>query len=122
MSYNISLVDASDKNLSMPLSDNVELCFEVFEGLDRHELEVVLARQMADAEFTEELVELDGSSWVNVKTNHFSPYGLIDKLSDAEKAALGKGNVPTGDQAAQVAVSGLGIMLRLITNKRKFEK
>ena len=62
--------------------------------------------------------------------SHFSPYLIMDELSDAEKIALGKGNNKTGDQAVQVAVAGLGsilvlalgIMLRLITSKKKFEE
>ena len=93
-------------------------------GLDKNELEVVLVKQFEDGEFEEQLVELDGASWVKVKANHFSPYALIDKLSDA------KNNVKTGDRAAQVAVAGfglvlvlaLGIMLRLLTSKGKSEE
>ncbi len=68
--------------------------------------------------------------------DHFSPYFIFDALTDDERIALTpehsgpKTNVTTGDQAVQVAVAGLGmtlvlalgIMLRLITNKRKFEK
>ena len=126
-SYNISLLDANDNPLKIPLSDKVELCFEVLDGLDRAELEVVLAQQFADGEFEEELVEIDGATWGKVKTDHFIPYDLIDNLTDAEKVAR---NVPTGDLATRLAVAGLGvtlvlalgIMLRLITNKRKFEE
>ncbi len=135
-SYELNLKHASGTDLPMPLSDNVELYFEVFEGLDRHELEVVLTRQLADAEFDETLADLDGASWVKVKTNHFSPYVLIDKLTAADKGVQvqddpsPKNNVTTGDQAVQVAVAGLGmtlvlalgIMLRLITNRKKFEE
>ena len=102
----------------------VELLFEVPDGLDKDELEVVLAQQFDDREFDEELVVLEGSTWVKVRTDHFSPYALIDELSDAEKAALGK------DKTNQITVGGLGmtlvlalgVMLRLITSKRKFEE
>ncbi len=68
--------------------------------------------------------------------SHFSPYFIFDELADEEKAALGqessslKNNVTTGDLATQIMVAGLGmplvlalgIMLRLITSKRKFDE
>ena len=70
-----------------------------------------------------------------MKTNHFSPYLLIDKLTPEEKCVppqddLGhKNNVTTGDHATQMTVVCLGmtlvltldIMLRLISSKRRFE-
>ena len=130
LAYDLSLLDASGNPLHMPLDATVELCFEVLDGLDKDELEVVLVKEFEDAEFEEELVTIDGSSWVKVKTDHFSPYVLIDRLSAEEKAALDRGNIQTGDLATQITVAGLGmtlvlalgIMLRLITNKRKFEE
>ena len=132
LSYNISLLDANGASLPMPLTNSVELCFEVLDFLDEDELDAVLVQQFNDREFNETRVERDGARWVLINTDHFSPYALIDELSDAEKAALGKGktNVKTGDHAVQVAVAGLGsilvlalgIMLRLITSKKKFEE
>ena len=136
LAYDLSLLDASGNPLHMPLDAPVELCFEVLDGLDKDELEVVLVKEFDDAEFEENLVDLDGASWVKVKTDHFSPYALTDLLSEDEKAALTqensgpKNNVKTGDLTTQIAVAGLGmvlvlalgIMLRLITSKKKFEE
>ena len=130
LAYDLSLLDASGNPLHMPLDAPVELCFEVLDGLDKDELEVVLVQEFDDAEFEENLVDLNGASWVKVKTAHFSPYALIDKLSPEEKAALDRGNIQTGDLATQITVAGLGmtlvlalgIMLRLITSERKFEE
>jgi hypothetical protein len=80
---------------------------------------------------------------------HFSPYIIFDELTDAEKSALtpkpndnsnnqttdkpnssGTDLPGTGDLATQllisvlaiVIVSSLGVMLRLITGKKKFEE
>ncbi len=89
----------------------MKLCFEVLDGLDKNELEVVLVKQFDGGEFEEDLVDIDGASWVKVKTNHFNPYVLIDKLSEKENSALTpldktpvdeatKHNVKTGDLAA----------------------
>ena len=105
LAYDLSLRDAQANPLNMPLDAPVELLFEVPDGLDKVELEVVLVQKFEDAEFAEELVESSGSHWVKVKIYHFSPYALIDKISPKEKAAR---NVPTGDHAAQMTVSGLG--------------
>ena len=71
-----------------------------------------LAQSGIGTQFDENLVEIDGKSYVLVKTNHFSPYSLIDKLTDEEKAELNKalesltdeeksalGAVKTGDEA-----------------------
>ena len=138
LSYSISLVDENGDALPMPLERPVELYFEVLDGLDEDELEGILIRSGIDGEFDERLVQMDGSRWVKVTTDHFSPYALIDTLSAEEKAVLNAqpendlpaSGVPTGDVAAQTVVAGLGIvlvlalgiMLRLITNKKKFEE
>ncbi len=60
--------------------------------------------------------------------SHFSPYFIFDELTDEEKAALGLPS--TGDISTELLISGLaivlvsslGVMLRLITSKKKFEE
>ena len=60
--------------------------------------------------------------------SHFSPYFIFDELTDEEKAALG--STSTGDISTELLISGLaivlvsslGVMLRMITNKKKFEE
>ena len=80
--------------------------------------------------------------------SHFSPYFIFDELTDEEKAALtptpndnnnqttdkpnssGTDSPGTGDISTELLVSGLaivlvsslGVMLRMITNKKKFEE
>ena len=129
--YNIKLLDAAGNELPMPLSAKVELLFECVEGLDVGQLEIVLADSLTDTQFEEDYQTYGDVQYVGVLTNHFSPYSLFDIQTEDEKAALGKGkNNKTGDQAVQIAVAGLGsilvlalgIMLRLITRKKKFEE
>ncbi len=140
--YNLSLVDADEKPLTVTLSAPVELWFEVPEGWDVHDLEVVLAQMFEDTQFEERIEEKDGKTWCVISTNHFSPYALIDKLSEEEKAAKnptppptegenspGDGtNVKTGDTVTTATVAGLGMVLVLalgvmlkLNKKNQFE-
>ena len=142
LAYNLSLVDADGEPVPMSLPQPVELWFEVIPGLDAKDLQVVLARLGEDIEFDEALKEADGKIWVVVKTNHFSPYALLDTRSADEKAAMqpqapppadhlpeeNNRNVKTGDIVTTVTVASLsmvlvlalGVMLRLV-KKNKFE-
>lgn len=65
----------------MPLRNMVEMCIEVI-NKDNFDLEVVLFNDLEDTKFVGELVERDKVNWVMVRTDHFSPYALIDKLTD----------------------------------------
>lgn len=124
--YQITLVDESGNPLPMPLPEDVELLLQVIPGLDKSDLEVVLAQSGIDTQFDENLVEIGGESYVLVKTNHFSPYSLIDKLTEEEKAELNKalenlsdkeksalGAVKTGDDPSYVTILGLVMILAL---------
>lgn len=112
--------------VSGQLAGKVRLLYKIPEGWDRSDLEAYLARAGEDVEFDERIETINGAAFLAFWTDHFSPYVFVDLLSEAEKAAL---NAQTGDVATQTAVAGLGIvlvlalgiMLRLITNKKKFE-
>lgn len=109
----------------MPLAKNVEIVFEVVKGLDKDDLEVILAQVGEDLQFEENLVNLDGVDYVGVWTNHFSPYTLIDKLTDEEKAAMMK----TGDEGTYFTIAtmglimalALGLMINSRAKKKKFD-
>ena len=127
LSYNLRLLDAAGNPIQMPLSKPVELWFEVVPGLDVGDLQVVLVNTLGpDREFTERIETRDGGTWVVVTTDHFSPYALIDTFSEEEKAAR---NPKTGDvlttsavtSLAAVLVMALGVMLRLVKNKKEFD-
>lgn len=107
--YEIKLLDENGNPLSMPLKQKVELLFEVVDGLDEDDLEVILAKVGDDIQFEEYLIEIDGVDYVGIYTNHFSPYTLVDKLTDEEKAAIMK----TGDEVTYFTVAGLGLIMTL---------
>ena len=143
--YNLTL--ASGGNTLSQLDGPVELWFEVIDGIDAADSFISRVTENADEKLSPTIyTDNDGVTWIKVLTDHFSPYALTDLLSAEEKASLAppdnnqsdetpsdetpKHNVQTGDHAAQLAVAGLdmmlvlalGIMLRLITGKKKFEK
>ncbi len=107
--YEITLLDEDGKPLSMPLKQKVELLFEVVDGLDKDDLEVILAKVGDDIQFEEYLIKIDGVDYVGIYTDHFSPYTLVDKLTDEEKAAMMK----TGDEVTYFTVAGLGLIMTL---------
>ena len=125
-SYAFTMTDSvTDDPLPMPLDEPVELYFEVIDGLDAHDLEVVLVQSGYDREFDEELVEMDGATWVKVFTDHFSPYALIDTLTAEEKAASDSATIAVTICVVGfgiVLVFALGIMLRRLANKENTEK
>ena len=123
--YDIKFLDANGAQLPMPLAKKVELLFEVVYGLTSDQIEVMYAREGEDVQFEEHLVNIDGVNYVEVWTDHNSPYTLIDKLTDEEKAAMMK----TGDEVTYFTISGLGLIMTLALglminskiNKKKFD-
>ncbi len=122
--YNLTLTSGS-QTLSQ-LDGPIELWFEAIDGIDAPDAFISRVTEGADAKLAPEVVvDADGVTWIKVLTDHFSPYALTDLLSAEEKAVLG--NVKTGDLPTQITVAGLGmtlvlalgIMLRLITNRKK---
>ena len=120
--YDIKLLDDKGAPLPMPLSEAVELCFQVIDGLDKNDLEVILRQIGDDIQFEEDLVYIDGDDYVCVKTNHFSPYSLIDKLSNEEKAANNRAILFTVVGIILLLILTVGIFLKVKANKRKLNR
>lgn len=70
------------------LNGSVYMEYEIPEGWDESDLEMILVRDGDDQEFDEKVLEIDGKKYLAMWKNHFSPYAMIDKLTDEEKAAL----------------------------------
>lgn len=68
--------------------DSVYMMYEIPEGWDESDLEMILVQNGDDQEFDEEVVEMNGKKYLVMWKNHFSPYAMIDKLTDEERAAL----------------------------------
>ena len=68
--------------------DSVYMMYEIPEGWDESDLEMILVRDGDDQEFDEKVLEINGKKYLAMWKNHFSPYAMIDKLTDEEKAAL----------------------------------
>ena len=68
--------------------DSVYMMYEIPEGWDESDLEMILVRDGDDQEFDEKVLEINGKKYLVMWKNHFSPYAMIDKLTDEERAAL----------------------------------
>ncbi len=68
--------------------DSVYMMYEIPEGWDESDLEMILVQNGDDQEFDEKVLEINGKKYLVMWKNHFSPYAMIDKLTDEERAAL----------------------------------
>ena len=68
------------------LDGSVYMEYEIPDGWG--DLEMVLVREGEDQEFDETVLEIDGKKYLAMWKNHFSPYAMIDKLTEEEQAAL----------------------------------
>ena len=90
------------------LSDYVYMEYEIPEGWDESDLEMILVRDGDDQEFDEKVLEIDGKKYLAMWKNHFSPYAMIDKLTDEEKAALA---AKTGDSSRSMVLTSSAMLI-----------
>ena len=126
--FEITLYDKDGNKLPMPLDDDVRVLLQIPDGWDKSDLEAILVRAGADVEFDEELETIDGVEYLSFWTDHFSPYAMIDKLTEAEKQELEKATkkaLKTGEAIGFYAVldaillTAAGAMVLILTKKRK---
>lgn len=123
----------------------VYMMYEIPEGWDRNELEMIRVVGTDDQEFSEMVVEEDGKHYLAVWKDHFSPYAMIDKYTDNDKVVVtpdptpsptpnnapdntptpNGNNVKTGDNSAAnvfIAISAMmiaGLCLAICLKKKK---
>lgn len=73
----------------------VYMMYEIPEGWDREELEMIRVVTGDDQEFNEIVVEEDGKHYLAVWNDHFSDYAIIDKLTDNDKVDVATNTTPT---------------------------
>lgn len=72
----------------MPLPENIRVLLQIPEVWDKENLETILVSSGVDREFEEEIVTIDSVNYIAFWTNHFSPYAVIDKLTEQEDKPL----------------------------------
>lgn len=119
----------------------VYMMYEIPEGWDRKELEMIRVVGTDDQEFNEMVVEEDGKHYLAVWKDHFSPYAMIDKYTDNDKVVVtpsptpdntpnntptpNGNNVKTGDNSAAnifIAITAMmiaGLCLAICLKKKK---
>ena len=70
------------------LDGSIYMEYEIPEGWDEKDLEMILVQDGDDQEFDETVLDIDSNRYLAMWKNHFSPYAMIDKLSEEEQAAL----------------------------------
>ena len=125
-------VEDSDGNKVQP-SHPVNVYVQIGDDWDLDQLKAYFISAAADSPVAVEDVHdfpyPEGTDEFGLLTlSHFSPYFIFDELTDEERTLLG---IPsTGDISTELLLSGLaivivsslGVMLRLITSKKKFEE
>ena len=136
--FDIKLTDLQGNQLPMPLTQKVRVLIQNPNGWDKEDLEAVLVSSGADIDFEESIVTKDGVDYLAFWTDHFSPYAVIDKLTDAEAAELaaisaaekaekGKGGLKTGETIemyvtfSMILFSAAGILLISLKKRKKAE-
>lgn len=101
----------------------VYMMYEIPEGWDKNELEMIRVVGTDDQEFSEMVVEEDGKRYLAVWKDHFSPYAMIDKLTDSDKVVVTPNNTPnntptqngtnvkTGDNSAAIVFIATSAMM-----------
>ena len=112
----------------------VYMMYEIPEGWDKNELEMIRVVGTDDQEFSEMVVEEGGKRYLAVWKDHFSPYAMIDKLTDNDNTPNNTpnntptpngNNVKTGDNSAAnifIAISAMmiaGLCLAICLKKKK---
>lgn len=103
--------------------DSVYMMYEIPEGWDESDIEMILVRDGDDQEFDEKVLEINGKKYLVMWKNHFSPYAMIDKLTDEERAAL---VVKTGDNSKSVVLMFTamlitsGLFLEICIKRKRF--
>ena len=84
---------------------------------------MILVRDGDDQEFDGKVLEINGKKYLVMWKNHFSPYAMIDKLTDEERAAL---VVKTGDNSKSVVLMFTamlitsGLFLEICIKRKRF--
>ncbi len=88
-----------DGSLYDQLDGSVTVYLQAPEGWGYEELEVFFVSAGVDEQFEENYKTIDGIKYVTFNTNHFSPYALMDPLTqeDKQKAESKVESVKTGD-------------------------
>lgn len=81
------LKESNNESVDMPLARPVRVLLQIPEGWDKADMEAVLIAEDADIEFEEDIVTIDGVDYVAFWTDHFSPYAIIDELTEEEARA-----------------------------------
>ncbi len=108
---------------------------QIPDGWDKEDLEAVLIMTGADGEFEESVITIDGTDYLAFWTNHFSPYALIDvltekedesgsssKVRDTSKTSPATGNSDFGLISVLAAVSASAVIFIFLIIERKVRK
>ncbi len=110
------------------LNGKATILVEVPKGWDIGELEAVFVSTGEDEDFEEFYEEISGKTYLKWHVTHFSPYAIIDKLTDADaktevSTSKMEGSTPkTGDNVILfiwLSVSVMALALLLIKKTRK---
>ncbi len=123
--FEIELYNAKNEKISGEIAGKVRVLIQIPDGWDKKDLEAVLVMAGADVEFEESIITIDGVDYLAFWTNHFSPYVVIDKQTDSDKADADKKSPATGNTdfvlitALTAATATAALSYYLLSNRKR---
>lgn len=120
--FDIDLINNKDEFIRGEIAGKVRILIQIPDGWDKEDLKVTLIMPDVDIEFEESVITIDGVDYLAFWTYHFSPYVLIDMMSENDVNI----SPDTGDAAlvmiisfAIISVSSAIIAVLVVKRKRK---
>ena len=111
--YDISIQNSSGDIFTLPKDSTVTVFMPCPDGYDENDLQILHISSGVDEEFDEEITTVYEKKYCKFKTNHFSPYAIIDEIS---KNDLFEMMAPWLIGAAVVAI-GAAVVVFVLKNK-----
>lgn len=100
------------------LDGYVTVYIQIPENWDEADLQAVFVSAGVDEQFQENFVTVDGIKYLSFNTNHFSPYAVIDLLTEKDRIGLKTGDYVQYDLSFVCAIFLFALIIFIISGKK----